>query len=180
MKIKISFILLFFVPFFIQAQELTEREKIEREALVDYSLAQTSDQMGNYDRAIEYYLKAYALDSVTYSDAYTRVGNSYCGALKYKEALPYFQKYLDKFPEKTESYMNMGNTYYVLGEYEKAIPYYEKVVALDSTHKIAYRNMGNSYYHLKNTEKYLECFKKAARLNDYEIQQWLRANNETW
>ncbi len=180
MKLKFVAIIIMFVPVFLHAQENQDKEKIRQEALIDYNIALSSDKMGNYDRAIEYFLKAYALDSVTYSDAYNRIGNSYCNALKYKEALPYFQKHLDKFPDKTESYMNMGNTYYILGEYQKAIIFYEKTIALDSTHKVACRNMGNSYYHLKNNEKYLEYFKKAARLGDIEIQQWLRANDETW
>lgn len=176
---KIILSLLLF-PFFLHAQDTKEIEQKKKEALIYYNIAMSSDKMGNYDRAVENFLKAHELDSITYADAYSRIGNSFCNALKYREALPYFQKHLEKFPHTTESQMNMGNTYYVLEEYEKAITFYEKTLAIDSTHRTACRNMGNSYYNLKNNEKYLKYFKKAARLGDSEIQNWLRANGETW
>ncbi len=170
----VSFLFLCF-PFFAKSQENPDKQT----ALIYYNIALSSDQMGNYERAIEYFLKAYELDT-TYSDINNRIGNTYCKALSYKEALPYFEKHLTLFPNSTESYMNIGNTYYALDEYKKSITYYEKTIAIDSTHKTAYRNMGNAYYKLGNKEKQLEYFRKAAQLGDYEIRHWLRTNNEKW
>lgn len=175
MKFKATAILFLFVPIFLHAQENPDKQN----ALTYYNIALTSDQMGNYERAISYFEQAYALDS-SYKDVYSQIGNVYCKMLLHSKAIPYFQKDINLNPKNTDSYMNLANTYYFLGKYEEAVTYYTKTINIDSNHVKAYRNMGNAYYSLKNTEKYLENYKKAARLGDFEIQLWLRTNDESW
>ena len=148
MKINIQGILkhLIFAIFFIliPISVYTQDNPNKKEALIYYNYGLSSDQLGNYDRAIENFLKAYQLDS-SYNDIFKLIGLSYIKASKYKEAIPYFEKAIEVKPDTSESYMNMGNAYYALKDYEKAIHYYEKAIEIDPELKSAYRNMGNAY-----------------------------------
>ena len=93
MKYLVLSFLFVFTPFLVKSQGADDKQT----ALIYYNIALSSDKIGNYERAVEYFLKAYKLDT-NYNDVYNRIGNSYCKALRYSEALPYFEKHLKMFP----------------------------------------------------------------------------------
>jgi tetratricopeptide (TPR) repeat protein len=90
-----------------------------------------------YDKALEYYLKALALDLVLekkntniYLYLNTRVGTIYFQKKDYLQAIEYLEKAAEMSPRNVEVIYYLGLSYAKIGEKEKALTSFTKVLEL--------------------------------------------------
>lgn len=90
-----------------------------------------------YDKALEYYLKALALDIVSenkntsiYLYLNTRVGTIYFQKKDYLQAIEYLEKAAEMSPQNAEVIYYLGMSYDKIGEKEKALTSFTKVLEL--------------------------------------------------
>jgi len=101
--------------------------------------------LGEYNKAIEYFEKALDSDLKTYGEQHPQVaiywsnlGLAWSSLGEYKKAIEYFEKALDsdlktygeQHPDVALRWNNLGSAWDFLGEYKKAIEYYEKALAV--------------------------------------------------
>jgi tetratricopeptide (TPR) repeat protein len=90
-----------------------------------------------YDKALEYYLKALALDIVSenkntniYLYLNTRVGTIYFQKKDYLQAIEYLERAAEMSPQSAEVIYYLGMSYDKIGEKEKALTSFTKVLEL--------------------------------------------------
>jgi len=96
-----------------------------------YNLGWKYSQEGQYDKSIEAYLEAIAIDP-NHLNSYNNLGVIYLDIKgDYKQAAYFFQSTIEINPDYALGYYNIGATYYSLGKYKEAIPYYKRYLELD-------------------------------------------------
>ena len=90
-----------------------------------------------YDKALEYYLKALALDIVSedkntsiYLYLNTRVWTIYFQKKDYLQAIEYLERAAEMSPQNVEAYYYLGLSYDKIGLKEKALTSFTKVLEL--------------------------------------------------
>ena len=95
--------------------------------------------VNDYDKALEYYLKALTLDAVSesknkgiYIYLNTRVGSIYYQMKDYPQSIEHLEKALSIFPDRDniEAYYYLGLSYDKIGETEKAQEFLSRVLEL--------------------------------------------------
>jgi tetratricopeptide (TPR) repeat protein len=95
--------------------------------------------VNDYDKALEYYLKALTLDAVSesknkgiYIYLNTRVGSIYYQMKDYPQSIEHLEKALSIFPDRDniEAYYYLGLSYDKIGEIEKAREFLSRVIEL--------------------------------------------------
>jgi len=93
--------------------------------------------INDYDKALEYYLKALTLDAVSesknrgiYVYLNTRVGSIYYQMKDYSQAIEYSEKAKEMSHQNVEAYYYLGLSYDKIGKKEKAIEYLSRVIEL--------------------------------------------------
>ncbi|RXG64145.1 tetratricopeptide repeat protein [Candidatus Atribacteria bacterium 1244-E10-H5-B2] len=93
--------------------------------------------VNEYDKALEYYLKALALDAVSESkntEIYvylnTRAGSIYYQEKDYSQAIEYLEKAKDMSPQNVEVAYYLGLSYDKIGKKEKAREYLSRVIEI--------------------------------------------------
>lgn len=85
----------------------------------------------DFDRAIEYSLKAIELDPKIAS-AYNNVGVAYANGKKdYDKAIEYYRKAIELNPDYSTAYQNMGEAQFLSGALDDALTSYKKCLELD-------------------------------------------------
>jgi tetratricopeptide (TPR) repeat protein len=83
---------------------------------------------GNYQKAVEHYLKAIALDP-GYVEVYNNLGTAYLQMNDFKNAVKYWKITLMFDPNDLDLYINLALAYHEkLKDYGKAMEYYEKFI----------------------------------------------------
>ncbi len=124
---------------------------------------------GEYDKAIEEYEKALALNP-THVEAHNNLGNAYLSKGKYDKAIEEYEKALAGNPSLVEAHNNMGNAYARKGEFDKAIEAFEKALVSNPTHVEAHNNLGNAYMIKGKYDKAIEEYEKALALNPTHVE----------
>lgn len=93
--------------------------------------------INEYDEALEYYLKALALDAVSesknraiYVYLNTRAGSIYYQMKDYSQAIEYLEKVKEMSPQNVEAYYYLGLSYDKIGKKEKAQEFLSRVIEL--------------------------------------------------
>ena len=124
-------------------------------------------QRGDFDRAIQDYDKAIALnpdDAIAY---YNR-GIAYGAKGDYARVIHDYDKAIALNPDLAEAYNNRGNAYRAKGDYGRAIQDYGKAIALNPDDAEAYYNRGNAYRAKGDYGRAIQDYGKAIALNpDY-------------
>ena len=112
------------------------------------------NSMQEYDDAINFYIKAIAIDPKL-PNAFNNRGIAYCFKHQYNLAINDYQTALELSTISSitsavsfnlrNAYINQGNQFIFKGENEKAISYFDKAIELDSNHPNAYIMRGTSY-----------------------------------
>jgi tetratricopeptide (TPR) repeat protein len=121
-------------------------------------------KLSNFDKALEYYEKALAIQLKVHGDEHPSTGTSYnnLGGVwndkgEYDKALEYYEKSLaidlkvhgDQHTSTSTLYHNLGRVWYYKGEYDKALEYYEKSLAIRlKVHGDQHPSTGKSYNNL--------------------------------
>ena len=144
---------------------------------------------GDYDKALEYHLKAMEIrESVLGANhpdtamSYNNIGNVYFYKGDYDKALEYYLKAVKikesvlgvNHPYTATSYNNIGEIYSDKGDYDKALEYYLEAVkikesVLGANHPdtaMSYNNIGNVYSDKGDYDKALEYHLKAMEIRE--------------
>jgi len=122
-------------------------------------------EAGLYDKAIEAYTKAIALDPND-ADAYSNRGAAYYSKGQYDRAIEDYNKAIALDPNYADAYYNRGVAYAKKGQYDRAIEDYNKAIALDPNYAKAYTNRGITYYKLGNMGRAISDFQKGCDMGD--------------
>ncbi|MBF0566466.1 MAG: tetratricopeptide repeat protein [Nitrospirae bacterium] len=161
--------------------------------------------MGQYNRAIEYYEKALAIDLASFGDKHPNVaiynnniGLAWDSLGQYDRAIGYYEKALtidlaafgDKHPNVAIYNNNVGGAWYSLGQYDRAIEYFEKALAIilaasgDKHPQVAIynNNIGLSWQSLGQYDRAIGYYEKAlaiglAAFGDKHPNVAIRYNN---
>ncbi|MBN2520609.1 MAG: tetratricopeptide repeat protein, partial [Bacteroidales bacterium] len=142
-------------------------------------------QIGNYEKALNAYLKAELYDT---NKLWLSKKIAYCYQMsgKYKDAIRYLEQAEKINPDDLYIQAYLGHSYMDLGEYEKALKYYYKVEYLEpDNHKIQRPIAWCSFLmgKFEPAKKYMEkVIKKENNKNDYLNLghiEWCMGNKQT-
>lgn len=128
------------------------------DATLYYNMGVSSAQLGENDRAIEYYKKAIELDPEMYN---ARINMAFVILSKEAPLVEQMNK-LGMSKADQKKYEELAEERQ--GVYREALPHLEKVMAKDPDNIEAARTMMNIYYQLNETEKAEEMKQKVADL----------------
>lgn len=109
-------------------------------------MAFTYFAMGDYQKSLEYALKAAKYKTKLLAHIYTEVGNAYDGLNKPYYALAYYREAIKIEPDNYLGYYNAGITLERLGYRDKARECYKKALTLNPNHSSSTLMLGNCYY----------------------------------
>jgi Flp pilus assembly protein TadD len=110
---------------------------------------------GRYDRAIEAFSQAIALDSNSVNALFGR-GTSYFDSEQYELAIEDFNRVIDLDSSNEPAYFNRGLAYLNLEDYERAIENFNQSIELDPAYGPTYYLRGVAYYELGDLDRALE------------------------
>ena len=133
-------------------------------------IAYCHQQLGEFDKALEYYHKAELLDKNKLW-LINRIAWCYRKKGDYEKAVEYYLEAEKLEPDDLQVQAFLGHVYLETGEYEKALKYYFKVEYLQPDNHKVYRPISWCSFmlgKLDNAEKYLEkAVQHDATKNDY-------------
>ena len=137
-----------------------------------YNLGVVLARNGNFDEAIEHYLKALEIKP-DYLEAYYNLGNALARKGDDKAAIYNYKKVLQINPDYFEVYYNMGQISLKQGEVAKAIKNYQEVLKINSKMTHALYNLSWIYAtsidrNYRNGIKAVELAEKLCMLTDYQ------------
>ncbi len=160
-------------------EEIEEIEQIEDKdkTFLDYFLlGNTYLSKEKYDKAIESYEKAIAINPKK-DETYYNMGNAYVEQGEYDKAIESYEKAIEINPKDDESYCNMGIAYVKQGEYDKAIESYEKAIEINPKRDETYYNMGIAYVEQGEYDKAIESYEKAIEINPKRDETYYNMGN---
>ena len=83
----------------------------------------------------------------------------------YLDAIDYYTKYINLFPDKDIGYNYRGNAYNNVNEYYKAISDYDKAIEINPEYAASYINRGIAHYNLKEYNKAISDNNRAIEIN---------------
>ena len=142
------------------------KESLEKESniITASRISSCYDDLGDYDKALEYCDQAIALDSVK-SDYLYQKANILDNAGRSKEAIRVMGEYIANNPDMAEGYYRRGWFEDHSGNVEEAIEDYTMAITLEPNEAYAYLNRG-ALYRLKGENAKAESdFKQVVRLD---------------
>lgn len=123
-----------------------------------------------YQKAIPYFEKAVALDSID-EEALTTLGSCYVNLGEYKKGVEYSAKAINLYTENYLAYNNLGVAEFFNKNYDKAIENYHKSLYYRVNWKSAIVNLAKTYFFLKNYDSSIYYFNlgNSYYTNDEEI-----------
>ena len=142
------------------------KESLEKESnIITASLISSCyDDLGDYDKALEYCDQAIALDSVK-SDYLYQKANILDNAGRSKEAIRVMGEYIANNPDMAEGYYRRGWFEDHSGNVEEAIEDYTMAITLEPNEAYAYLNRGVLYRLKGENAKAESDFKQVVRLD---------------
>jgi Tfp pilus assembly protein PilF len=129
-----------------------------------YNLGMSYDKMGQYNKALEQYDKAIALNPASY-ETYSIRGYVLFEMGQFDKALEDYDRAIALNPSYFEAYNNRGIAFDEMGQYINAMKDFEKAIALNPSHFEAYYNFGTTYGKTSQFDKAVEAFNRAIALN---------------
>jgi type IV pilus assembly protein PilF len=77
------------------------------------------------------------------------------------EAVPAYQKFLEKYPKDAQGWNSLGIAYLCDSKFQEAVPAFEKAIVLAPTYSDVHNNLGIAYMELKNNQQARAHFLKA-------------------
>ncbi len=143
--------------------------------LVPYYMTQCFYYQEKYDELLAY--APNLIDSVVptrVAEMARMIADAYYFKNKYKEAIPFYERYFEKGKEFLPTdYFQAGYCYYIQGKYDKASEFFEKS-ALDKTAVAQNSNylLGDCYIKMKMKDRALMAFSAASKMDfDAKIKE---------
>jgi len=145
---------------YAKAKELAEKGKYADAALVYEKLLKLNNtnprilldasyayfDSGNYEKSLEYALKAAEFDTDFKYEIFVEIANSYDMLGESQKAIEYYKKALKEKPDYNYLYYNLAITYYRIGNKEKARMLLKKTLSLEPNMAEAHLVLGEIYY----------------------------------
>jgi len=129
-----------------------------------YNRALIFDKMGRFDKAIEDYDKAIAVNPF-WSAAYYNRALIFDRMGRFDKAIEDYDKAIALNPSDPNAYYNRALIFDRMGRFDKAIEDYDKAIALNPSDPNAYNNRGTVFYKMGRFDKAIEDYDKAIALN---------------
>jgi len=133
-----------------------------------------------YDKALNYFQKAYELD-MEFPPAVNMLGYTYMKLEKYDEAEQYLKKYIEKLPKNASPYDSYADLLLLREKFDESIRYYKKAVKIDESYYYPIRKIGNVYLIKKEFDEARKYFKQyyevATQLNSKFLALYNLANS---
>jgi tetratricopeptide (TPR) repeat protein len=157
---KIIMIIIISVPaFFLQAQVRNDQK---------YALAQSYEQVGDFDSATKLYEDLYQSDpsSTQYVNALYRV---YLQKKNYAAAVNILEERIKREPDDISAYGMLGSAYYLMGNEEKAFESWDKPFQSEKVNPLYYRVIGEYAVERRAFEKAIELYEKGKEASNDKI-----------
>jgi len=142
----------------------------------DYQLAYVGlgdlfrDKLNNSTEAINYYLKAYSIDTSHKKTNYW-IGWCYNDLEKYSKAIPYLEKVIQEDPLNVLGTVELAFSNYSLAKYDEAISILEKVLKLQPKPELALFYAGLCYVKKNNKTEAVNKYNDLVILNsEYALE----------
>lgn len=121
------------------------------------SIAFEYENLGKYDNAIDFLLKALEINPENEAALYEL---SFCCEVSRQSErnVAFLTEFIDKNPYSQSAWFNLGIAYSNLELFEKAIEAYDYVLAIDETFSSAYFNKANCYANIGQYDKAIEVY----------------------
>ena len=159
MKSKITVIILVVLIFAVQAQQRNEQK---------FSLAQSYEQIGEYNTAVKLYEELYQSDTANsqYLNALYRV---YTQLKNYAALVNILDERIRQKPDDVEAYGMLGSTYYLMGNEEKAIEVWNKPFQSGNINPVFYRVVGNYVLERRAFEIAIDLYEKGKKASEDKV-----------
>ena len=150
MKLKIAIIISVFLVFYLQAQQRNEQK---------FSLAQSYEQIGDYNSAVKIYEELYQSDPANsqYINALYRI---YTQLKNYAALVNILDERIKQRPDDIEAYGMLGSTYYLMGNEEKAVEVWNQPFKTGNVNPVFYRVVGNYVLERRAFEIAIDLYEK--------------------
>ncbi len=138
-------------------------------SVVPYYITQIYYLQGKYDEVIAYGPSLLdSLNTKRIPEIAHIVGDAYCRTARYKEAIPYLEKFLKQSTEiNRNDHYQIGYAYYKTNDFKKASLSFQKVVVdtVDILTQTGYYHLADCYLQLGNKQGAKNAFFSASKLN---------------
>ena len=117
-------------------------------------------QKRDYEKAIEYYQKAFKIDPQN-PNSYIEMGNAFLSQNKYDEAVRSYRKAIDIDLNNPGLYDALGNVLLSQNKYDEAVKSYQTAIDIDPKNTNAYIGIGNARAHQRNYSEAVKNYKLA-------------------
>jgi len=168
-----------------------EKESV-RFARLYHRIGWSYKDLGNYSKAMEYYVKALEIKESKLGKDHPDTAATYCGIAlvynnmgDYDKALKYYEKALEisesklgkDHPETATTYNNIALVYNAMGDYDKALEYYGKALEISESKlgkdhpetATTYNNIALVYKAKGDYDKALEYYGKALEIKESKL-----------
>jgi len=159
MKSKIALIIVVMLISAVQAQQRNEQK---------FSLAQSYEQIGDYNSAVKLYEELYQSEPANsqYLNALYRV---YTQLKNYAALVNILDERIKQKPDDVEAYGMLGSTYYLMGNEEKAVEVWNKPFQSGNINPLFYRVVGNYVLERRAFEIAIDLYEKGKKASDDKV-----------
>lgn len=159
MKMKITLLILVLLIFSIQAQQRNEQK---------FSLAQSYEQIGDYNSAVKLFEELYQSDPANsmYINALYR---AYTQLKNYAALVNILDARIKQKPDDVEAYGMLGSTYYLMGNEEKAVEVWNKPFQSGNINPVFYRVVGNFVLERRAFEIAIDLYEQGKKASEDKV-----------
>ena len=159
MKKKITFIILVVLIFSVQAQQRNDQK---------LALAQSYEQIGDFDSATKLYEELYLSDpsNSQYISALYRV---YTQTKNYAAVINILEERIKQKPDDISAYGMLGSAYYLTGNEEKAFESWDKPFQSGNVNPMFYRVIADYAVERRAFEMAIELYEKGKEASNDKI-----------
>jgi tetratricopeptide (TPR) repeat protein len=159
MKMKFTVIIFVMLVLSVQAQQRNEQK---------FSLAQSYEQIGDYNSAVKLYEELYQSDPANsmYVNALYR---AYTQLKNYAALVNILDERIKQKPDDVEAYGMLGSTYYLMGNEEKAVEVWNKPFQSGNINPVFYRMIGNYVLERRAFEIAIDLYEKGKKASEDKV-----------
>jgi tetratricopeptide (TPR) repeat protein len=159
MKMKITILILVVLIFTVQAQQRNDQK---------FSLAQSYEQIGDYNSSVKLYEELYQSDpsNSQYIDALYRI---YTQLKNYAALVNILDERIKQKPDDIETYGMLGSTYYLMGNEEKASEVWNEPFKSGNVNPVFYRVVGNYAVDRRAFEIAINLYEQGKNASDDKV-----------
>lgn len=161
----------------VARDKLLEASNISDEPLVIYGLAEMEFELGNFEKAIEYYAQLDNRDllATTGISTYERIGKAYAHLGKFEAAREFLEKALE-IEYNDDTAFELATLLYDQEEYQKANSYFKQLETLSPDYEGYEFSYASSLHADHQTQEALRIAQQGLAKNSFDVQLLLLAS----